>query len=200
MKRLVILGTVLISSFAFSQIDFGVKAGLNFASVGDLKSYANNGFDSKVDSDTRTGYHIGAWGRVALPIIGLYVQPELNYTHLKTEYSNNGDYILDKIDVPVLAGMKILSVGRIFVGPSFQYLINDDLDINDIKDVKSDDFTVGIQFGAGAQLGKLGIDLRYDTGLNDTESSFVNETTGTNFTVDSRPSQVILGVSYKLTN
>ncbi|APD08027.1 hypothetical protein UJ101_02528 [Flavobacteriaceae bacterium UJ101] len=200
MRKLVVLGAILISSLSFAQIDFGIKGGLNFASVGDMTSYANSVFDSKVDSDTKTGYHVGAWGRVALPIVGIYVQPELNYTHLKTEYSNNGDYTLDKIDIPVLAGMKILSVGRIFVGPSFQYLINDDLDISGVRDINSDDFTVGIQFGAGAQLGKLGVDLRYDTGLNDTESNFVNETTGTSFTVDSRPSQVILGVSYKLTN
>ncbi len=195
-----LFGALWISSIAFAQIDFGLRGGLNFASVGDMKSYTEDVFNSKVDSDVKTGYHLGAWGRVALPIVGIYVQPELNYTHLKTEYSNNGEYTLDKIDIPVLAGMKILSVGRVFAGPSFQYLINDDLDINNVKDIDSDDFTVGIQFGAGVQLGKLGADIRYDIGLNDTESNFLNEATGTNFTVDSRPSQVILGISYKLTN
>ncbi len=203
MKKVLVVAALFVSTIAYSQIDFGVKAGLNFASVGDLKSYFSDATKNSVNlvesSDIKTGYHLGIWGRITLPVIGLYVQPELNYTHLKTEYSNNGNYTLDKIDIPVLAGKKILGVGRIFVGPSFQYLINDDLDISNVKDVDSDDFTIGIQFGAGAQLGKFGVDLRYDTGLNDTESSFVNEAAGTSFTVDSRPSQVILGVSYKLT-
>ncbi len=194
------LVALCMSSIAFSQMNFGLRGGLNFASVGNMKSYTQGVFNSKVDSDVKTGYHLGVWGRTALPIVGIYVQPELNYIHLKTEYSNNGDYTLDKIDIPVLAEMKILSVGRVFVGPSFQYLINDDLDIDGVKDIDSDDFTVGIQFGAGVQLGKLGADIRYDIGLNDTESNFLNEATGTSFTVDSRPSQVILGISYKLTN
>ncbi|MFV0237951.1 MAG: porin family protein [Flavobacteriales bacterium] len=197
MKKLVMLGAVLISSLSFAQIDFGVKGGLNFGSVGDLEAYAVS-----LDSKVKTGYHLGVWGRVALPIVGVYVQPELNYTHLKTEFDNNvdnADYTLDRIDIPILAGMKILSVGRIFAGPSFQYLINDKLDVDEIRELNADKFTVGIQVGVGAQLGRLGADLRYDTGLNKTKSTFEN-VTGGNIKIDTRPSQVILGVSYRLTN
>lgn len=201
MKKLLTVAGLLIGLLAYSQIDFGVKAGLNFASVGDMKIYMEDVYLTKEDSDAKTGFHLGAWSRIAIPVIGLYVQPELNYTHLKTEYGDNADYTLNKLDIPVLAGKKILGVGRIFVGPSFQYLLDDDLDVDDFRSVDSDDFTIGIQFGAGAQLGKLGVDLRYDTGLNDTESTFIQNIAGieNQIKVDSRPSQVILGVSYKLT-
>ncbi|MFV0530291.1 MAG: porin family protein [Flavobacteriales bacterium] len=199
MKKIVVFGALWLSSMVFAQIDFGVKGGLNFASVGDMDRYVSSAFSSKASSNMKTGYHLGVWGRVALPIVGIYVQPELNYTHLKTEYGNNADYKLDKIDIPVLAGLKILGIGRVFAGPSFQYLINDKLDINGVTDVSSDDFTVGIQLGAGVELGKLGIDLRYDRGLNKTESKFANNL-GNTYVIDSRPSQVILGISYKLTD
>ncbi len=201
MKKITILGAIMISSLSFSQIDFGVKGGVNFASVGDLKSYTNGVFNGKSNSsDTETGFHVGAWGRVALPLIGFYVQPELNYTHLKSEFDGNKDYTLNKLDVPLLAGKKILGVGRIFVGPSFQFLLDDNLDGSE-KDISSDDFTVGIQFGGGVQLGKLGLDVRYDVGLNNTTSSFVQIENGieNEIQVDTRPSQLILGLSYRIT-
>ena len=68
-----------------------------------------------------------------------------------------------------------------------------------INDVESD-FTVGLHLGAGVNLGKIGIDLRYERGFSDNEARFIN----TNITelgtsrVDTRPDQLILSLSLKL--
>ena len=49
----------------------------------------------------------------------------------------------------------------------FQYVLEQDFDVNDIPEVTGDGFTVGLQIGAGIELGKLGIDVRLERGFND---------------------------------
>ncbi len=57
------------------------------------------------------------------------------------------------------------------VGPSFQYILDSDFDINDISNVDADGFTVGLQFGGGVEFGKLGIDVRWERAFSDIEST-----------------------------
>jgi len=73
-----------------------------------------------------------------------------------------------------LLGKKFFGVGNIFIGPSFQYILSSDFSINDLSDVDAKGFTVGLQFGGGIELGKLGIDVRWERGLNTVESTFLN--------------------------
>ena len=63
------------------------------------------------------------WVRAKIPVIGLYIRPELVYTNLSNEiaYTSIGstqatvsDYNFQKIDVPVLLGKKIFKFGNIF--------------------------------------------------------------------------------------
>ena len=61
----------------------------------------------------------------------------------------------------------------------------------------TDGFSVGLQFGAGIELGNLGIDVRWERGLNAVESTFLNVATNTNVTFDTRVNQIIIGLSYK---
>ena len=68
---------------------------------------------------------------------------------------NLQSYDFQKIDIPVLLGKKIFGVGNIYIGPSFQYILSSDFSLSDIKDVKTDGFTMGLQFGGGIELGKI---------------------------------------------
>ena len=189
-------------AFAFSQtstaqIDFGVKAGLNYNS----ESIQETGQDLFEGAESKTGYHAGIWLRFKLPIIGFYLRPELVYTNLENELlykeSQTTSYNFQKVDIPVLIGKKFFGIGNVFAGPSFQYILNSDFSLNDIENVDTDGFTVGLQVGAGIELNNLGIDVRWERGLNTVESTFLNVSTNTNVTFDTRVNQIIIGLSYK---
>jgi hypothetical protein len=88
---------------------------------------------------------------------------------------------------------------HVFAGPAFQYILDTEYDGITISDVRND-FTVGLNLGAGINLGMLGIDLRYERGFSDNEATFINRniTTVPTSRVDTRPDQLILSFSLKL--
>ena len=199
MKKVIL---ILCLTFGFSQISnaqvaFGVKGGVNYNS-NSIKEVSSDVFDG---AKSKTGYHAGIWLRFKIPVIGLYIRPELVYTNLENEVfykttSKTTSYNFQKIDVPVLLGKKIFGVGNIYVGPSFQYILDSNFSISDIPDVKADGFTVGLQFGGGIELGKLGIDVRWERAFSGIESTVVGNTGISNF--DTRINQIIVGLSLRL--
>ena len=184
-----------------SQIQGGIKAGINYNS----DSFSDVKNDIVFDNaKSKTGFHAGAWLRINLPVTDLYLRPELVYTQLSNEVSyepagftaKTTTYDFQKIDIPVLVGFKFLKVAHVFGGPSFQYILNSDFNIDDLKQIDSDGFSVGVQFGAGIELGKLGFDVRWERALSDTEATFVDSNVG-NVNFDTRVNQIILGLSYR---
>ncbi|MFT5257720.1 MAG: hypothetical protein ACI8VJ_001179 [Polaribacter sp.] len=198
MKK-VILIICLVFSFSqttTAQVDFGLKAGLNYNS----ESIQGVSEDLFTGAESKTGYHAGIWLRFKIPVIGFYIRPELVYTNLENDvrYKNNvTSYSFQKIDIPVLLGKRFFGVGTVFAGPSFQYILNSDFSLNDISSVDADGFSVGLQFGAGIELGNLGIDVRWERGLNTVESTFLNAISE-RVTFDTRVNQIIIGLSYQL--
>jgi hypothetical protein len=198
MKKVILILclTMGFSQFSNAQIAFGIKGGVNYNS-NSIKEVRTDFFE---DSKSKTGYHAGIWVRAKLPILGWYIRPELVYTNLENEVlfktTGNTTYNFQKMDIPVLLGKKIFGVGNIFIGPSFQYILNADFSLNDISGVKTDNFTVGLQFGGGIELGKFGIDVRWERGFNGIESTFLNGASNVDF--DTRINQIILGLSIKL--
>ncbi|WP_425236517.1 porin family protein [Ulvibacterium sp.] len=196
MKHLLLCAACLfLGTAAFAQKDsgFGIKAGLNYNANGD---YFESVGDVARDPDRNVGYHIGLFGK--LEISRLYLRPELVYTRTKSDY-DGGDFNMSKLDVPVLLGAKVIGPLHVFAGPSFQYILNTEFDGIDIDDVEND-FTVGVNIGAGVNLGKLGVDVRYERGFSNNEAEFIN----TNITsvgpsrIDTRPDQLIVSLSLKL--
>lgn len=201
MKKVIL---VMCLAFGFSQIsnsqiNFGLKGGVNYNS-NSIKETTQDVFNG---AKSKTGFHGGIWLRAKLPIVGFYIRPELIYTNLENTVNyNNGvaakttAYSFQKIDIPVLLGKKIFGIGNVFIGPSFQYVLESDFEISDLKSVDSKGFTVGLQFGGGIEFGKLGIDVRWERGFSDVESSFLDGTTNVEF--DTRVNQIIVGLSIKL--
>jgi len=201
MKKSILICCIAIacSQFTRAQVGFGVKGGVNYNS----ESIDNASVDVFEGAESKTGYHAGIWLRFKAPIIGLYIRPELVYTSLKSEVLYKGtntttSYNFQKIDIPVLLGKKFFGVGNLFIGPSFQYILSSDFSINDLSDVDAKGFTVGLQFGGGIELGKLGIDVRWERGFNGIESKFLDVSTDTTVTFDTRIDQIIFGLSYRL--
>jgi hypothetical protein len=95
-----------------------------------------------------------------------------------------------------LIGKKFFGIGNVFAGPSFQYILNSDFSLNNITAADTDGFSVGLQFGAGIELGNLGIDVRWERGLNTVESTFLNAISE-RVTFDTRVNQIIIGLSYQ---
>lgn len=199
MKKIIL---IICLTFAFSQtsnaqIQFGVKGGINYNS-NSIKETKQDVFEG---SKNKTGYHAGIWLRLKLPVVGLYIRPELVYTNLENEirYKTSGNtttYSFQKIDIPVLLGKKVFGIGNVYIGPSFQYILDSDFSFSDIQNVEANGFTVGLQFGGGIEIGKFGIDVRWERGFNGIESTFLSGTTNVEF--DTRVNQIIIGLSYRL--
>ncbi|MCD8417555.1 PorT family protein [Tenacibaculum finnmarkense genomovar finnmarkense] len=207
MKKIILGALLFIGATQMQgQTQYGIKGGINYNSdsFSDVKNDVLSGGESK------TGFHAGVFLRGKIPIIGLFIQPELVYTQLNsdviftpdaTSSSIKTSYSFRKIDVPVLIGKKLGGVGRVFAGPTFQYVIEGDFDTDKIKDVKADGFSVGMQLGAGLDLGKFGVDVRWERAFSDTQSELIKNKTAanpntTNVEFDTRVNQIIVGISY----
>ena len=196
--------TFLVAVFALmgsavmaqSGSGFGVKAGLSYNKNGDLiRSVGQGGEDIVEGAEGKTGYHFGVWGK--LDFAKIYLRPELVYSKTKSSYDVAGDsqdYDVSKLDLPVLLGYKLIGPLHIFAGPAFQYTLNNDLGDLEVEDVEND-FTVGLNAGVGVNLGRLGLDVRYERGFSENEADIIDIPDGR---VDTRPSQIIFAASLKL--
>lgn len=196
MQKLVI-STFLLTLFCLSAnaqdgSAFGIKAGLNYNANGD---YFQSIEDNVQHPDRNIGYHIGLFGKIGN---ALYFRPELIYTSTKSDYDNDV-FDMKKIDAPLLVGIKVIGPVSVFGGPSLQYILDTDFEGINISDVDND-FSVGLNFGIGLSLNKIGIDLRYERGFSDNEATFIGNNLGEGAVsrIDTRPDQLILSLSIAL--
>jgi len=184
---------VSISTFTFAQsssvIGLGVKGGLNYNANGDYFESANSVSKSP---DRNVGYHIGLFGKIGNQI---YFKPELVYTSTKSDY-DDASFKMQKLDAPLLVGVKVIGPLSVFAGPSFQYILDSDFNGVSIDDIENE-FSVGLNFGIGVNINRLGIDLRYERGFSDNEATFIrnNGVDDIESRLDTRPDQLILSFS-----
>lgn len=192
-KLILLIALTTVSTIAFAQKGpaFGLKGGFNYNANGD---YFESIGDNAKNPDRNIGYHIGLFGKIGNE---LFFRPELVYTKTKSDYDSD-DFTMQKLDAPLLVGIKVLGPISVFGGPSLQYILDTEFDGIAINDVKND-FTVGLNFGIGLNLNKIGVDLRYERGLNDNEATFVSNNGLANPSrIDTRPDQLILSFAIAL--
>lgn len=200
-KRILVLSIALIAMvfYANAQSGFGVKAGLSYNTTGELKQFINETgtiIDNK--GSGKSGYNFGIYGK--LPLGPIYLRPELVYTKTTSEYILNSvavDYKMAKLDLPVLVGIKLIGPLNVFAGPVFQYVLDNDLKGLEFSKIEND-FTIGLNFGASLDLGRLGIDVRYERGFTQNEVQFAGAGPNLTYRLDARPEQIIFGLSYQL--
>lgn len=200
-KRILVLSIAFIAMvfYANAQSGFGVKAGLSYNTTGELKEFINE-TGSIIDNkgNGKSGYNVGIYGKLGMGPI--FLRPELVYTKTTSEYilnSESVDYKMARLDMPVLIGIKLMGPLNVFAGPAFQYVLDNDfkgLEFNSIEN----DFTVGLNLGASLELGRLGIDVRYERGFSQNEVEFSGVGPNVIYRLDSRPEQIIFGLSYQL--
>ncbi|WP_276391437.1 porin family protein [Eudoraea chungangensis] len=185
-----VFACIFFTAFGQKKSGFGLKAGLNYSSNGDYIQAVNEAIQNP---DANVGYHFGVFGKLGNRF---YLRPEIVYTHTQAGYAD-GDLKIDKLDVPVLGGYSFLGFVNVFIGPSFQYILNSKFSGISLDNIESN-FTTGLNIGAGINLGKVGLEIRYERGFSSNEALFIN----TNITdlpvsrVDLRPEQVIFSLSY----
>jgi len=188
MKKIVLSALLLcLSSFAFSQVlpsfQFGIKGGTNLSKLST---------DNTLSSDNRSGYYAGVWARIGAA--GIHFQPELYLAGKNTTLTNDAGLEnkvrFTSLDVPLLIGTKIGAAGvglRFNTGPVVSFILDDKQSFGDATgNVFKGDFknqAIAWQFGTGFDFGKLGIDLRYETGLSKIGKSGYNDTRLSLFTL-----------------
>lgn len=203
-KRILLFSIAFTAAlfYANAQSGFGVKGGLSYNSNGELNEFANETtqiYDNQ--GKGKSGYNVGFYGKIDLGPI--YLRPELVYTKTTSEYVlNTGgteDYKIARLDMPVLVGLKLIGPLSVFAGPAFQYTLTNDFNGIEYQSIEND-FTTGFNFGAAVELGRLGIDVRYERGFNSNEATFIdnNISPNTSYRLDSRPEQIIFSLSYRL--
>ncbi|MFK5878870.1 MAG: outer membrane beta-barrel protein [Flavobacteriaceae bacterium] len=194
MKKLIVFALLLIGAQLTSNaqlFDWGIKGGLNYNSNGDIVDETG---DIIADPEANAGFHFGFFAKTKGRI---YVRPELVYTQTNSTYkgeAKSSKLTIKKIDAPILLGLKIIGPLHAVIGPSFQYIIDTDLKDANFKDIENN-FTVGGTVGLTVQLGKLGIDARYERGFSNNEAKFIGDILEGR--VDTRPSQLILSASFR---
>jgi len=208
MKNLLFLfvffAAILNTSAQF--LNWGVKGGLNYNVNGDLRATISEADFGKLSSNEEIGYHFGILAEIKLPLF-LYIRPELLYTHTESSYQGDMDQTrlkMDRIDLPVLLGFRVLKIGRFFLGPSLQLVMNTDLsdtdNIDNIKNIRSEDFVVAGQVGIGINFGRFGGDIRWETGFTEAEALFIGDNLSpgdSELLVDTQNQQFLLSLYYK---
>jgi opacity protein-like surface antigen len=210
MKRtILIVLSVLIVLPAFSQVKFGLKAGLSTTSIkmDDLITLTSGETEYLVDviEGANYGFHVGAFVRFSLA--RFYIQPELLFTSRTDEYTatdleNPASAIIKKqqfnqLELPVMLGFKLGPV-RIHGGPSARLLVNSPDDLIDSPDFETvyNSFTFGYQAGLGVDfIKRITIDLRYEGSLQKYQTQ-IQSVAGDDFTLDDRPSAFLLSVGF----
>lgn len=171
MKKITL--TLLLSCFsflAFSQVvpsfQFGLKGGLNLSKFSTTNTFS---------SDNQAGYFAGIWTRIGAA--GIHLQPEL-YLSGKNATLENASGQENKVkftslDVPVLVGTKFGAAGiglRVNTGPVVSFMLNKDQNFSQAASAVFNgnfkDQAFAWQFGAGVDVGKFGVDLRYEAGIS----------------------------------
>lgn len=185
MKKIILFAAILLTSAvtAMAQLPnftFGIKAGANYSS---LKTT-----DDLTDANSILGYQAGIFTR--LGGAGLYLQPELYLGSKGNDFisfeDQNGNEVEAKgkvrfttLDVPVLLGTKFgpnkLNF-RLMAGPVLSFMVDKNTTFDSAYDGVSDfddykDQALGLQAGAGVDVGNLTVDLRYEAGLSNISKS-----------------------------
>jgi hypothetical protein len=212
MRRLVLIFAVLFfSTFAYSQIGFGLKAGVN------MSTFSTNIND--VEKAFNAGWQGGAFVRIGDK---WHIQPEVYFTLKQGELtydlmdvaggstqSVKQNIKLNTIDIPVLVGWKIIDPPlfniRLQAGPVASIVSSTSFDItvdgaefpptDEFKE-SFNDVNWGLQFGAGVDVLVFTIDLRYEMGLNDLNKEVEMVGSGNNPTF--KNNLIFLSVGWKI--
>jgi opacity protein-like surface antigen len=202
-KSILIVLSVFLALPAFSQVNFGLKAGASTTNVkmDDVKTLTSGETEYLVNAikEANYGFHAGAFVRFSL--LGFYIQPELLFASRTDEYkivegveTEIVKQQFNQLDLPIMLGAKLGPV-RLNAGPAARLLINSPKDLIDHPDFKAmyNNLTFGYQAGIGVDIvKKITLDLRYEGSLQKYQTKI--DAGGEKVTLDDRPNAFLLSV------
>ena len=188
MKKLILIVFLIIYTGttlkAQESVLFGIKGGANFTKMNS---------DKFADNSSRVGFHVGLLAEIPLGN-KFSIQPEVLYSTQGTKaqvilFGGNPtiEYNLDYIQVPVMIKWYLTESLSIDAGPSFNFLIKDEMGAQGYQPLSSfsmmayeSDFGRKFEFGGGLGASyKFGSNLlgsaRYVYGLTDAFDSDFND-------------------------
>jgi len=197
MKKLALIVLVTLSSLSvYAQKNgIGIKGGLSSTQV-------NFEGEQLVPSDAQMGYHLGVFTRFGG--IGFFVQPEVLFTQTRGQFLEisslssippiNYEAKFNRLDVPVMAGLRMFKIVRLMAGPIASFNIDSSLEEagTTVQNIDFKKATLGYQTGVGVDLGNLTFEGKYEGGL----SKFTDKIGS--LTTDNRLNQWVLSVGIKL--
>jgi hypothetical protein len=182
------------TKFSFSQLEFGIKGGLNFDAAGDIVMVAGQ-FQKQGSLKGKTGYHLGVYAKVN--ILAFYLRPELQFTKVSSQFEDQS-IETSRIELPVSFGINMLGPVSLFFGPTAFFNLSqasNELKLEEIQNKTS----MGLHIGTRLKLGPIGVDLRYEKGLSAMESNLLSQAgVPVGGQINTQPNQFTVGVSFKL--
>ncbi|HUW92219.1 MAG TPA: outer membrane beta-barrel protein [Bacteroidales bacterium] len=200
-KIFVLLFALLLAAPMFSQVKFGLKAGVStdFTFTNLDLSQANVDVVLEKAKSAEWGFQGGAFLRASFA--GIYIQPEILLATATNSLTYSGlvdgapvDELLEqkftKVNIPVLVGIKV-AFFRVNAGPAASFLITDTKELAEGATYKK--ATFGYQAGVGVDLlKKMTIDVRYEGSLNQFGDEITIE--GVTFPLDDRTGALLIHV------
>ncbi len=208
-KSFLVLSLLLMVCFtAQAQFEYGVRFGASTQSVkgNELLLQSNTFDDLRVSlADASYGYHLGLYTQ--FKAFGLTISPELLFNSNSYEYriqelndvNTIEEVVTDRyqyIDIPVLVGLKLGPL-RAYAGPEVHYFVNSYSNLLDRDGFSEqiDKVNYGAIVGAGLNVGKLRLDVRYEINFDDFEDHIFFDDNQLNF--DSDDSRVIFSAGWR---
>ncbi len=209
MKKIIfLLMALMITVGAEAQLfQFGLKAGVSSSKMQVDESFSIDGRDLSYNTGSaKLGWHAGIYSRIK--ITKLYIQPEILFSSTGGEIEVSeqgvstpeiGEVSLNKLDIPVMVGYYVAGPLRIFVGPSFSYLISDKFEVSGLEELEQEynNATIGYQAGLGLDISRIIIDLKYEGNLSKLGDNVTIPGTTETFSTDLRNPQFILSVGFR---
>ena len=222
MKKTIIASVLLLTvTFAYAQVNFGIKASYNSSlSMNNLNSVTSGSYNlNSVNSELSNGFQAGVFARFGFN--KLYFQPEFLYNMgKKTDKisfqanSNNSivttfnkNVTVSTLDVPLLLGYKLLDLKvvnlRAFAGPKLRFNAGSSLDYSNLttggsvtqdqleKDIKA--AQLGLEAGVGVDVLMFTLDARLNL-IKDMYQTKLNSTTIDNI----RANTFVISLGWKL--
>jgi len=189
-----ILAFLAISNFSMGQVSYGIKGGLNVASL----SFSNDTYTTS----QRIGYLFGAFGNYSLAE-SLSLQAELLYSSEGNNWNfqNDAEGVIrhNQLRIPVLVKYKIGEKLFIEAGPQYSFLLSidqsiDNGDFDDISDFYKSGllgYAIGASYDLGSLLSGLAAGIRYNGAFGRINSAPVDA-------IDVNSQVLQLAVSYTL--
>ena len=168
MKKLFLIASFMVLGGAAAQAQdafhFGAKGGVNFANLAG---------DDAADQESRTSFYAGLVAE--LPVSEMFsIQPEVIYSAQGStiaaidedntfDVDDNIEYQLDYIQVPLLAKIYLADGLSIQAGPSFNFLVSEEIDFQPTSssgDIDIEDGANDFEFGTAA-----GLEYQFDNGF-----------------------------------